>query len=55
MAMFLFSADYPNEVLFVDYMKHVIKCEIPCKKDPFLLNLDSHKTHLSIPATNVAK
>ena len=28
---------------------------MPCKEDPFLLNLDYHKTHLSIPVTYVAK
>jgi len=42
-------------VCFVDYLKHFISCEMSCKYDPFLLNLDCHKTHLSIPATNMAK
>jgi hypothetical protein len=42
-------------VSFVDYLTHFTSCEMPGKEDPFLLNLDCHKTHLPIPSTNVAK
>jgi hypothetical protein len=46
---------WSNENLFVDYLKHFIACEKPCKEDPALLILDNHGSHVSITAINVAK
>jgi hypothetical protein len=46
---------WSNENLFIDYLKHFIACEKPCKEDPALLILDNHEPHLSITAINVAK
>jgi hypothetical protein len=46
---------WSNENLFVDYLKHFIACEKPCKEDPALLILDNHESHISITAINVAK
>jgi hypothetical protein len=49
------STGWSNDNLFIDYLKHFIACEKPCKEDPALLILDNHKSHLSIAAINVAK
>jgi hypothetical protein len=46
---------WSNENLFIDYIKHFIACEKPCKEDPALLILDNHESHLSVTAINVAK
>jgi hypothetical protein len=46
---------WSNENLFIDYLKHFIACEKPCKEDPVLLILDNHESHLSVTAINVAK
>jgi hypothetical protein len=44
-----------NENFFIDYLKHFITCEKPCKEDTALLILDNHESHVSIAAINVAK
>jgi hypothetical protein len=44
-----------NENLFIDYLKHFVSCEKPCKEVPALLILDNHEPHLSVTAINVAK
>ena len=46
---------WSNERIFVDYLKHFIACKRACKEHTVLLVLDNHKSHLSIPALNVAK
>jgi hypothetical protein len=48
-------AGWSNENLFIDCLKHFIACEKPCKRDPAVLILDNHESHLSIAAINVAK
>ena len=39
---------WSNVRLFVDYQKHVISCEMPCKVDPDSLIFDTQESHLSI-------
>ena len=43
---------WPKEWLCIDYLKHFIACERPCKQYPVL---DNHESHLSIPAVKVEK
>jgi hypothetical protein len=37
---------WSKENLFIDYLKHFIACEKPCKEDPALPILDNHESHL---------
>jgi hypothetical protein len=46
---------WSNENIFTDYLNHFIACEKPCMEDPALLILDSHESHISTAAINVAE
>lgn len=44
-----------NSELFVEVMKHFIRCSNSSKEKPTLLILDNHESHLSIEAVDLAK
>jgi hypothetical protein len=46
---------WSNENFFIDYLKHFITCEKPCKEDSALLFLDNHESYISVAAINMAK
>jgi len=46
---------WSNVRLLVDYQKHVLACEKPCKVYPDSLIFDTHESHFSFPAINVTK
>lgn len=42
---------WSNEVLFRQYIDHIIEQVKPSKKSPVLLIMDNHNSHISIPTT----
>lgn len=46
---------WSNEVVFVQYLEHFITHTKPSPKDPVLLLLDNHESHISVAAISRAK
>ncbi|EFN89698.1 hypothetical protein EAI_09099, partial [Harpegnathos saltator] len=49
------SKGYMTKEIFVDVMKHFVKCSNSSKENPTLLLIDNVETHLSVNAINFAR